>query len=59
MGTQKRPVELALELEEVMLGRMLPDDEDLARRMRRKAAQVKTTSPMWTESFEMMVHKIC
>ena len=46
MGTQKRPVELALELEEVMLGRMLPDDEDLARRMRRKAAQVKTTSPM-------------
>lgn len=58
MGTQQRAVELALELEEMMLGRMLPDDKDLARWRRRKAAQVKTTSPMWIESFEMMVHKI-
>jgi hypothetical protein len=31
MGTQRRAMELALELEEVMLGRMLPDDKDLAR----------------------------
>ena len=31
MGTQQRAVELALELEEMMLGRMLPDDKDLAR----------------------------